>query len=496
METTSRGTDTAGFNLLILSISLASFMSALDGTIVNIALPTISKGFDISSSTVSWVATIYLLVMAGCVLIFGKLSDGIGFKKVFLAGFVIFTLGSFSCGLLPDLLSSFPVLIGSRAFQAVGGAMITAIAPAMITAYIPMAQKGKAMGIIMTVAALGTAIGPTIGGVLTQFLSWHWIFFINVPVGIIALILGAKVIPATMPHDKPAGFDKAGALLIFTGLAALLFAVSEGQTLGWNSPSIIGALALAVITLGYFVWHELKAADPLLELRLFKNRNFLFTNLIMSLVFFSFAGINYLLPFYLQYVKGFGTSDSGLILTSLSIAMMVAGLVSGLLYNRVGGRALCIASGILLVAGYYMMTLLRVDTSIGFVVICLVVLGFSLGLMITPASNMIMNSVSKRYQGMVSSLTSLERFAPLTLGIAFANLVFMQGIVVFAGEQEITHNAPANIKLGLITAGFDLAFFASLVVAVIILILSLFARQEVHPDYQSGKDDGGKTEII
>jgi MFS family permease len=216
----------------------------------------------------------------------------------------------------------------------------------------------------------------------------------------------------------------------------------------------------------------------------------------MSLVFFSFAGINYLLPFYLQYVKGFGTSDSGLILTSLSIAMMVAGLVSGLLYNRVGGRALCIASGILLVAGYYMMTLLRVDTSIGFVVICLVVLGFSLGLMITPASNMIMNSVSKRYQGMVSSLTSLERFAPLTLGIAFANLVFMQGIVVFAGEQEITHNAPANIKLGLITAGFDLAFFASLVVAVIILILSLFARQEVHPDYQSGKDDGGKTEII
>ena len=496
METTSRGTDKAGINLLILSISLASFMSALDGTIVNIALPTISKGFDISSSTVSWVATIYLLVMAGCVLIFGKLSDGIGFKKVFLAGFVIFTLGSFSCGLLPDLLSSFPVLIGSRAFQAVGGAMITAIAPAMITAYIPMAQKGKAMGIIMTVAALGTAIGPTIGGVLTQFLSWHWIFFINVPVGIIALILGAKVIPATMPHDKPAGFDKAGALLIFTGLAALLFAVSEGQTLGWNSPAIIGALALAIITLGYFVWHELKAADPLLELRLFKNRNFLFTNLIMSLVFFSFAGINYLLPFYLQYVKGYGTSDSGLILTALSVAMMVAGLVSGLLYNRVGGRALCVASGILLVAGYYMMTLLRVDTSIGFVVLCLIVLGFSLGLMITPASNMIMNSVAKRYQGMVSSLTSLERFAPLTLGIAFANLVFIQGITAIAGNRGITESAPANIKLDLMTAGFDLAFFFSLVVAIIILILSLFARQEVHPDYQSGKDDVGKTEII
>ena len=496
MENTRHGTDQTGFTLLIISISLASFMSALDGTIVNIALPTISRGFDISTSTVSWVSTIYLLVMAGCVLIFGKLSDGIGFKKVFLSGFVIFTIGSFSCGLLPDLLSSFPVLIVSRAFQAVGGAMITAIAPAMITAYIPMKQKGKAMGIIMTVAALGTAIGPSIGGVLTQFLSWHWIFFINVPVGIVAILLGAKVIPASTPHNRPSGFDKAGAFLIFIGLASLLFAVSEGNTLGWTTPAILVSIALAIITLAYFVWHELRVTDPLLELRLFKNKNFLMTNMIMSLVFFSFAGINYLLPFYLQYVKGYGTSDSGLILTALSVAMMVSGILAGMLYNRVGGRALCIAAGCFLVAGFYMMTLLRVGSSTGFVILCLIVIGFSLGLMITPASNMIMNSVGKGYQGMVSSLTSLERFAPLTLGIAFANLVFMQGIEIIAGNHGITETSPANIKLELITAGFDLAFFASLIIGVVILILAIFARQEVHPDYQSGNDDDTKMGMI
>ena len=496
MENIRHGTDQTGFALLIISISLAAFMSALDGTIVKIALPTISKGFDISTSTVSWVSTIYLLVMAGCVLIFGKLSDGIGFKKVFLSGFVIFTIGSFSCGLLPDLLSSFPVLIGSRAFQAVGGAMITAIAPAMITAYIPMKQKGKAMGIIMTVAALGTAIGPSIGGVLTQFLSWHWIFFINVPVGIVAILLGAKVIPASTPHNQPAGFDKAGAFLIFIGLAALLFAVSEGNTLGWTTPVILVSIALAIITLAYFVWHELRVTDPLLELRLFKNKNFLLTNMIMSLVFFSFAGINYLLPFYLQYVKGYGTSDSGLILTALSVAMMVSGILAGILYNRVGGRALCIAAGCFLVAGFYMMTLLRVGSSTGFVILCLIVIGFSLGLMITPASNMIMNSVGKGYQGMVSSLTSLERFAPLTLGIAFANLVFMQGIEIIAGNRGITETAPANIKLELMTAGFDLAFFFSFIIGIIILILALFARQEVHPDYQTGNDDDSMKGII
>ena len=283
--------------LIILSISLAMFMSALDGTIVNIALPTISESFHISSSVVSWVATAYLLVMAGCVLIFGKISDMIGFKKIFLVGFTIFTLGSLTCGLLPDLLNSFYSLVGSRIFQAIGGAMLAAIAPAMITAYIPMEQKGKAMGIIMTMAALGTAIGPTIGGILTQYLSWHWIFFINVPVGIFAVILGAKVIPVSGTGTKIVNFDTLGGVLIFTGLASLLFAFSEGHTLGWTSPIIISFLVLALITLGGFILHELKTEDPILELHLFRSKNFLILNLILILIYFSFSGINYLLPF-------------------------------------------------------------------------------------------------------------------------------------------------------------------------------------------------------
>ena len=187
MSDVEKSTDNTGFLLLVVSISLATFMAGLDGTIVNIALPTISQAFNVSSTTVSWVATAYLLVMAGCVLVFGKISDIIGFKRVFLSGFIIFTLGSFACGTLPDMFNSLNVLVGSRMVQAVGGAMMTAIAPAMVTAFIPMEKKGSAMGIVMTLAALGTALGPTIGGFLTQYLSWHWIFFINVPVGIVAV---------------------------------------------------------------------------------------------------------------------------------------------------------------------------------------------------------------------------------------------------------------------------------------------------------------------
>ncbi|MFA5267738.1 MAG: MFS transporter [Methanoregula sp.] len=483
METTGTGKKEAGFGLLIFSISLAMFMGSLDGTIVNIALPAISESFNISTTTVSWVSTAYLLVMAGCVLVFGKISDIIGFKKVFLAGFAIFTLGSLACAVLPDLTGSFLTLIGSRILQAVGGAMITAIAPAMITVYIPMEQKGKAMGIVMTFAALGTALGPTIGGVLTQYLTWHWIFLINVPVGIVAVLLGAKVIPAMAGRGTMTGFDRTGAGLIFVGLASLLYVVSEGESAGWTSPSIVALALVAVITLGWFVRHELTAADPLLDLRLFKNKNFVLSNLLLSLVFFSFAGINYLLPFYLKYVRNYGTSDAGLILTSLSFAMMGAGILAGMLLNRTGPRLLCIAAAVPLTAGYFLMTRLQTDTHAGYIIISLVLIGFGLGLMITPLSNMIMNSVARTKQGMISSLTSLERFAPLTLGIAVFNLIFLQGALAIAKNNNVTRDSPAAIQVHVLSAGFDFAFLLSFILGLVIVVLAIAAREEIHPDY-------------
>lgn len=487
----TNNTPSKSYLLLIFSISLAIFMSSLDGTIVNIALPTISESFGVSTSAVSWVATAYLLVMAGCVLIFGKISDFIGYKKIFLSGFVVFTLGSFACGFLPELLDSFYALVGSRAFQGIGGAMISAIAPAMVTAFIPMEQKGKAMGIIMTVAALGTAIGPTIGGLLTQYVSWHWIFFINVPIGILSVIIGMKAIPGQSDRNTAlSGFDRSGAAFIFIGLAALLFAVSEGEVLGWTSPAILVSGAVAAVSLGLFVWRELHTSEPLLELRLFGKRNFLFTNLILVLVFFGFSGINYLLPFYLQYVLGYETSAAGMVLTSLSFAMMVSGLAAGLLYNRLGGRILAIAAAAIIAAGYYMMTHLQANTTIAYVVAALIVIGFGLGLMVTPVSNMIMNSVAKRYQGMVSSLTSLERFAPMTIGIAIFNLIFVQGVLRIAENRAITMQSPVEVKMHLLSAGFDIAFFGAFIVAVVVLVLAFLARQEVHPDYLDAGDEG------
>ena len=394
---------------------------------------------------------------------------------MFLAGFVIFTLGSFACGALPDLLNSLNVLIGARMLQAVGGAMITAIAPAMVTAYIPMEQKGKAMGIVMTLARARDSTRADHRRYPDPYLSWHWIFFINVPVGIGAVILGAKVIPGSTGHGTLAGFDRTGAMLVFTGFASLLFVVSEGESMGWTSPSILGLALLSLVTLGGFVWHELKEADPLLDIRLFKNKNFLATNLLLSLVFFSFAGINYLLPFYLKYVRDCDTSTAGLIMTSLSFAMMGAAYLPVCSLTGPAEAAL-IAAGRHADRRDFLIMRLRPDTPILYVVLCLALIGFGLGLMITPVSNMVMNSVAKTRQGMISSLTSLERFAPLTIGIAMFNLIFLWGVSTIAANHAVTYESPVNLQLPVISAGFDLAFLGSFILGVVILILARVIR--------------------
>jgi MFS family permease len=259
--------------------------------------------------------------------------------------------------------------------------------------------------------------------------------------------------------------------------------------MGWTSPGIVALAMIAVITIVWFVRHELCTADPLLDLGLFRNRNFLITNLLLSLVFFSFAGINYLLPFYLKYVRNYDTSSAGLIMTSLSFAMMGAGILSGMLFNRTGPRPLCIAAAVSLTFGYFLMTRLHIDTSAGCVVLSLALIGFGLGLVVTPVSNMIMNSVARTKQGMISSLTSLERFAPLTLGIATFNLIFIQGVLTIAANNDITKNSPAEIQRHVLSAGFDLSFLLSFLLGLVILVLAIVVREEIHPDYLVKSDN-------
>ncbi|MCP1662453.1 EmrB/QacA subfamily drug resistance transporter [Methanocalculus sp. AMF5] len=482
------------YMLILISISMALFMASLDGTIVNIALPTISHIFDLPTTTVAWVATIYLLTLTGCFLIFGKLADRIGFRRIFISGFFIFTIGSFFCGFLPEFLDSFLALLGSRVLQAVGGAMIAAMAPAMVAAFFPLNRKGKAMGIITIFAALGTAIGPIVGGFLTQYLSWNWIFYINIPVGILAILLGMYAIPykppATTSHSP---FDYPGAVLVFSGLGFLILAVSIGASVGWTSPVVLGAFAVSLLSLCILASHELKTADPILDFRLFKKRNFVLTNLILVITFFLFGGVNYLMPFFLTIVKNLDPSTAGLILASLSVALMISGFLSGRLINRIGNRRCCIIGSLFLSAGYLMIAFFSSDISIHYIIIALGMVGLGLGLVYPPGTNMVMWMAARDKHGMVSSLLNVERSAPLTLGIAFFSMLFVQAMLFVAQHREITEASPAALQIQVVVAGFDLVFVLIFFISILVVLLSFLSKDEIHPD---NLDDTAESMVV
>lgn len=466
--------------LIILSSALAAFMSSLDGTIVNIALPTISDVFDLPSSSVAWVSTIYLLVMAGSLLVVGKLTDIIGYRKIFLTGFVLFTLGSFACGFLPEMTGMFSLLLLSRVFQALGGVMMTVIAPAMLSRYMPGAARAKGMSVVVLFASLGMALGPTLGGLLTEYLSWNWIFYINVPVGIAALMLGIFV----LPRDEKAkftlkGFDGAGAVLIFVGLAALLYAFSEGYKLGWTSAPVLICIVLAVLCIAAFIVCERKVKSPILDLNLFKNPSFLLLNVVLCVMYFTLAGAQYLLPFYLQLIQSLSTFESGLVLTVMSLGIMTAGVLSGQIYAKMVGKIrVLILSGVAILAlGYFFLSKISPVSGLGIIVLGLALIGFGVGLTTTTATTLLMGSVKPEKNGMVSSITGLERFAPMTIGIAFFNLLLIAGVKAIAKHTDITTRPLQDVAAGILTSGFDLCFFVSMSLAVVAFVICLFVKE-------------------
>lgn len=466
--------------LIILSSALAAFMSSLDGTIVNIALPTISDVFDLPSSSVAWVSTIYLLVMAGSLLVVGKLTDIIGYRKIFLTGFVLFTLGSFACGFLPEMTGMFSLLLLSRVFQALGGVMMTVIAPAMLSRYMPGAARAKGMSVVVLFASLGMALGPTLGGLLTEYLSWNWIFYINVPVGIAALMLGIFV----LPRDEKAkftlkGFDGAGAVLIFVGLAALLYAFSEGYKLGWTSAPVLICIVLAVLCIAAFIVCEKKVKSPILDLNLFKNPSFLLLNVVLCVMYFTLAGAQYLLPFYLQLIQSLSTFESGLVLTVMSLGIMTAGVLSGQIYAKMVGKIrVLILSGVAILAlGYFFLSKISPVSGLGIIVLGLALIGFGVGLTTTTATTLLMGSVKPEKNGMVSSITGLERFAPMTIGIAFFNLLLIAGVKAIAKHTDITTRPLQDVAAGILTSGFDLCFFVSMSLAVVAFVICLFVKE-------------------
>ncbi len=405
--------------VLVLS-GTATFMTTLDASIVNIGLPSIGRAFGVPlGGAVEWVIICYLVVTAAVLLTFGRLADMIGRKPLFLAGLAVFTLGSAICGAAPSL----GVLIAARGFQGIGGALIFAVNVAMITNAFPAAQRGRALGLNAVLVALGISAGPTIGGIITQQLTWRWIFYVNVPIGIVAF-LSASMILTERPQRNRAQFDPVGAVLLAVGLAALTLGLSFGQEWGWTSWRLFVALVLGLAALVAVVPVERHVNAPILDLHLLRSRVFASANASFVLAMLALFAVGFLLPFYFEQLRGFTILQSGLLLTPLPLTIAVVAPISGILADSVGSRWLAPTGLAIACLGLLLLSQLNATSSIGDVAWRLIVTGIGQGLFQSPNTRAIMGAAPRQEQGAASGILSTGRVIGQSLSVALAGAVF------------------------------------------------------------------------
>jgi EmrB/QacA subfamily drug resistance transporter len=351
-------------------------MNHLDGSVVNTVLPVVSRAFGSGVATIEWVITIYLLVVSGLLLSFGRLGDLRGHKPVYCCGFLVFVLGSASCGLARTVTA----LIAFRALQALGAAMLFANSPAILTQNFPAEQRGRALGLQATMTYLGLTVGPSLGGWLTDQFGWRAVFYINIPVGLLALSLSLRFIPRDSPTDHAERFDLAGALTFLCGLTALLLGLNKGHVWGWTSSGILGLMALAGISLSAFLAIERHVPNPMLDLSLFRNRLFSAAAASAILNYICVYSIVFLLPFYLIRGRGLSPAQAGLLLTTQPLVMAVAAPLSGAMSDRIGSRLPTMLGMGLLATGLYLLSRLGPQSPLPEVTLSLSVIGLGTGI--------------------------------------------------------------------------------------------------------------------
>lgn len=484
----NRLSDTTIRRLITAAVVLGSFTGAADASIVIMALPTLAGYFNVGTSEASWVLLSYLLVVTAFLIPFGRLGDMNGQKKIYGAGFALFTVSSLLCGISTSLSG----LILCRALQGFGGAMIMATGPALISLSIPAQGRGRAFGYLSAANGLGLAAGFGLGGLILPFLPWQWIFFINVPMGIAACVIAYLCIPPDTPHRGVQGaeLDCPGALLVMLSTGLFVYVLSFGEELGWTNPAILAAGLLSLVFCAAFIAHERRQPSPLIPFGLLKNPAIglgLSAALVHRIVI---AGMTFLLPLYLTLVQGYSTEFTGLLLFVPSLFIMVTGPVAGSLSDRRGSWWLCVLAGFLLLVSFVLFIMIRDTTALLLIIPALALRAVSIGLFIPPNMRRILTATPREHRGTVSGIWYFVSYLASIIGIAVFEAIFDIWIrgdepVGITGAIHLGHSVSALIT------GFQFAFLAGIVLVFGMIVLTVFIRD----GEQHGTEEPVRSEV-
>jgi len=401
--------------VLVLAICCMSlFIVGIDVTIVNVALPSIQRELHAPVSGLQWVVDAYTIVVASFLMLSGSTGDRIGRRRTFQTGLALFTLGSLACSLAPAL----GWLVAFRALQALGGSMLNPVAMSIITnTFTDPAERARAIGLWGAVFGISLALGPVVGGALVTSVGWRGIFWVNIPVGVAAIILTALFVPESRA-PRARRLDPVAQILIVVLLASLTYGIIEGPNAGWASARILTCFGLAAAALISLIAYEPRRDEPLLDLRFFRSAPFSGATVIAICAFAALGGLLFLNTLYLQDVRGYSALRAGLYLLPIGAMTLLLAPVTGRIVAARGPRLPLIVAGITTIAGGIMLTRLTRDTSVGYLVACYVVLGIGCGTVNAPITNTAMSGMPRSQAGVAAGIASTSRQVGSTLGVA------------------------------------------------------------------------------